>query len=114
MITAALIVRVSFSVDGVRCLPRRASQMPVTRRFEGIGTQDTPISRCKAKPKERIRPAKFTNENRRPCLAPCLTLTPFNAPVFTKALILLIINEVVAGAGIEPATQGFSVLCSTN
>jgi len=23
-------------------------------------------------------------------------------------------NEVVAGAGIEPATQGFSVLCSTN
>jgi hypothetical protein len=22
--------------------------------------------------------------------------------------------EVVAGAGIEPATQGFSVLCSTN
>jgi hypothetical protein len=23
-------------------------------------------------------------------------------------------EEVVAGAGIEPATQGFSVLCSTN
>ena len=23
-------------------------------------------------------------------------------------------NEVVAGAGIEPATRGFSVLCSTN
>ena len=42
------------------------------------------------------------------------SLTPFNAPVFTKALILLTINEVVAGAGIEPATQGFSVLCSTN
>jgi len=26
----------------------------------------------------------------------------------------LVIIEMVAGAGIEPATQGFSVLCSTN
>ena len=30
------------------------------------------------------------------------------------ALILLVRNEVVAGDGIEPPTQGFSVLCSTD
>ena len=31
-----------------------------------------------------------------------------------KPLILEARSDVVAGAGIEPATQGFSVLCSTN
>ena len=34
--------------------------------------------------------------------------------IFRKVLILLANNEVVAGGGIEPPTQGFSVLCSTN
>ena len=35
-------------------------------------------------------------------------------PIFAEALILLTGNEVVAEGGIEPPTQGFSVLCSTN
>jgi hypothetical protein len=30
------------------------------------------------------------------------------------ALFLRVVFEVVAGGGIEPPTQGFSVLCSTN
>jgi hypothetical protein len=34
--------------------------------------------------------------------------------IFTESLILLALFEVVAGGGIEPPTQGFSVLCSTN
>jgi hypothetical protein len=34
--------------------------------------------------------------------------TPINMP------ILWVFFEMVAGGGIEPPTQGFSVLCSTN
>jgi hypothetical protein len=34
--------------------------------------------------------------------------------LFENSFGLLRRNEVVAGAGIEPATQGFSVPCPTN
>jgi hypothetical protein len=37
-----------------------------------------------------------------------------NPKTLTKPLILLGRIKLVAGPGIEPGTQGFSVLCSTN
>jgi hypothetical protein len=48
------------------------------------------------------------------CYAPVIRLGLFGEAKNEKSLNLQLFMKVVAGGGIEPPTQGFSVLCSTN
>ena len=56
---------------------------------------------------DQFRSRKFNEVLGSLYLTLCLTLTPFNAPIFTKALILLLQIELERVKGIEPSSQAW-------
>jgi hypothetical protein len=82
--------------------------------LNGVAGRETPFSSNKTNAKRRIRPAKFTDASGQSMSYSMSYFSRIQRLVFTKVLISLEKSEVVAGGGIEPPTQGFSVLCSTD